>query len=46
MPKKLKKLVITGSEGFIGRKLSQHFGRKFKILKLDLGLGHDLTKED
>ncbi len=40
-----KKLVITGSEGLIGRKLCEHFGRTYEILKLDKALGHDLTDE-
>ncbi len=46
MPKKLPKLVITGSEGLIGRKLVRHFKNRFEILKLDLALGHDLTDTD
>ena len=46
MSKKLKKLVITGSEGFIGRKLCQHFDKRFQVVKLDLALGHNLTNED
>ncbi|MBI4160775.1 MAG: SDR family oxidoreductase [Candidatus Yanofskybacteria bacterium] len=41
-----KKLVITGSEGVIGRRLCRHFGRDFDILRLDLSLGHDLTDEN
>lgn len=45
MKKKLPKLVITGSEGLIGCKLAQHLKDRFKILKLDLALGHDLTDE-
>lgn len=42
----LPKLVITGSEGLIGKKLCQHFGSRFDVLKLDLALGHDLTNEE
>lgn len=45
MPKKLPKLVITGSEGMIGRKLVGHFKDRFQILKLDLALGHDLSDD-
>lgn len=45
MANKPKKLVITGSEGQIGRKLCQHFSGKFEVLRLDLALGHDLTNE-
>lgn len=42
----LPKLVITGSEGLIGKHLVKHFHNKYEILKLDLALGHDLTNED
>ena len=45
MRKKLRRLVITGSEGLIGRRLGRHFGGRFQVLKLDLSLGHDLTDE-
>lgn len=41
----LKKLVITGSEGLIGKKLCEHYSNEFNIIKLDLSLGHDLTNE-
>ena len=40
-----KKLVITGSEGLIGKKLVKHFSKKFEVLKLDIHLGNDLTNE-
>ncbi len=46
MRKKLRRLVITGSEGLIGRQLCRHFGGRFEILKLDLALGYDLTDEN
>ncbi len=39
------KLLITGSEGLIGRELCRYFADRFEILKLDLALGHDLTNE-
>ena len=42
----MDKLLITGSEGLIGRKLVKHYNEKYEILKLDLALGHDLTNED
>lgn len=45
MKKNLPKLLITGSEGLIGRKLVKHFQNKFEVLRLDLALGHDLTDE-
>lgn len=43
---KLPRLVITGSEGLIGRKLCQHFSGRFEVLKLDLALSHDLSDEN
>lgn len=39
------KIIITGSEGLIGKQLQNHLQKKHKILKLDLTLGHDLTDE-
>lgn len=41
----LRKLVITGSEGLIGKKLVKHLQGRFEVLKLDLQLGHDLKDE-
>jgi NAD(P)-dependent dehydrogenase (short-subunit alcohol dehydrogenase family) len=38
-----KKLVITGSEGLIGRKLVEYFKNEYEVLKLDLSLGHNLA---
>ena len=40
-----KRLVITGSEGLIGKKLVKHFKKDFEILKLDIQLGNDLSDE-
>jgi NAD(P)-dependent dehydrogenase (short-subunit alcohol dehydrogenase family) len=40
-----KKVIITGSEGLIGSELSKYLSSDFKVLKLDLELGHDLTDE-
>ena len=40
-----KRLVITGSKGLIGTKLTQHFKGEYEILSLDLELGHDLSDE-
>ena len=39
------KIIITGSEGLIGKELVNYLQKKHKILKLDLSLGHDLTDE-
>lgn len=41
--KNLPRLVITGSEGLIGRELCKHFADRFDVLKLDLTLGHNLA---
>ncbi|EKD26098.1 MAG: Short-chain dehydrogenase/reductase SDR [uncultured bacterium] len=41
----LPRLVITGSEGLIGKHLVNHFKKNFEILRLDLALGHDLTND-
>ena len=39
----MKKIVITGSEGLIGKKLKEYFSKKYEIISLDISLGHDLT---
>lgn len=39
------KIIITGSEGLLGKEISQYLGKTNKILRLDLALGHDLTNE-
>ena len=39
------KIIITGSEGLIGKELQKFLKKKHEILKLDLTLGHDLTDE-
>ena len=39
------KIIITGSEGLIGKELNKHLSKKHTILKVDLSLGHDLTNE-
>ena len=43
---KKKKLVITGSEGLIGKKLVKYFKTKYEVIPLDIQLGHDLTDEE
>ncbi len=40
-----EKIIITGSEGLIGKELSKYLSKNFQILCLDLELGHDLTDE-
>ena len=39
------RITLTGSEGLIGKELTNHLSRNHDILKLDLLLGHDLTNE-
>ena len=39
------KIIITGSEGLIGKQLVKYLKKNHTILKLDLILGHDLTDE-
>jgi len=42
----MNKIIITGSEGLIGKKVSNFFlKKKFKIIKLDKTLGHNLNSE-
>ena len=40
------RLVITGSEGLIGRELVRHFSGAHEVLRLDISLGHDLNDQD
>lgn len=42
----MKKIMITGSSGLIGRKVSNHLKKKFKIINIDLKLGHNLNDEN
>jgi NAD(P)-dependent dehydrogenase (short-subunit alcohol dehydrogenase family) len=44
MPKK-KKIIITGSEGLIGRAIAKQLSKLFVVVKVDLKLGHDLLDE-
>ncbi|MEX0764811.1 MAG: SDR family oxidoreductase [Nitrosopumilaceae archaeon] len=39
------KIIITGSEGLLGKEISNYLAKNNEILKLDLVLGHDLTSE-
>jgi len=39
------KIIITGSEGLIGKELTKYLAKKNKIVRLDLVLGHDLGDE-
>lgn len=39
------KIVITGSEGILGKEISKYLVKTNNILRLDLTFGHDLTDE-
>lgn len=39
------KIILTGSEGLLGKELAHYLEKNNKILRLDLSLGHDLTDE-
>ena len=41
----MKKIIITGSEGLLGKEISKFLAKKNKIYRLDLQLGHDLNDE-
>lgn len=41
----MKQIIITGSEGYLGSSLCNFFQKTYKILKLDIKLGHDLSDE-
>ncbi len=42
---KKQKIIITGSEGLLGKQISNYLAKKFYVYKLDLKLGDDLTNE-
>ncbi|MFA5316643.1 MAG: SDR family oxidoreductase, partial [Dehalococcoidales bacterium] len=42
---KKEKVVITGSEGLLGRSIASSLGKSHDVLKLSRRLGHDLTDE-
>lgn len=39
------KIIVTGSEGLLGKEIVKYLEKKNDVLKLDLVLGHDLTDE-
>ena len=39
------KIIITGSEGLLGKEISKFLSKQYKIVKLDMKLGHDLSDE-
>lgn len=42
----MSKIIITGSEGLIGKSVSSFFEKEqYEVVRCDLSLGHDLTSE-
>mgnify|MGYP001419521893 CR=1 FL=1 len=41
----MQKLILTGSKGLIGTELCKFLKKNYKVIELDLKLGHDLTDE-
>ena len=39
------KIIITGSEGFLGKEISNHLEKNNEVIKLDMKLGHQLSDE-
>lgn len=39
------KVIITGSEGLLGKEITKFLSKNHKIMKLDIVLGHDLSDE-
>lgn len=40
------KIIVTGSEGLLGKEISQHLEKNNEVIKIDLQLGHELTDEN
>lgn len=45
MQKQKTRIIITGSEGLLGREISNYLEKKYHVCRLDVLLGHDLTDE-
>ena len=41
----MRKIIITGSEGLIGKEVTSFFNKKDNVIRCDLSLGHDLNDE-
>jgi len=39
------KIIVTGSEGLLGKEIVNYLEKNNDVVKLDLVLGHDLTDE-
>jgi len=42
----MDKVIITGSEGLVGKSLKKHLQKNYKIISLDLIKGHNLNDEN
>ncbi|EPA05299.1 SDR family oxidoreductase [Candidatus Nitrosarchaeum limnium] len=40
------RIIVTGSEGFLGSEISQYLEKNNEVIRLDIKLGHDLTNEE
>ena len=40
------KIIITGSEGLLGKEITAYLKKNHEVICLDLVLGHDLTDEN
>jgi len=40
------KIIVTGSEGLLGKEITLHLKKEHEVITLDLVLGHDLTDEN
>ena len=40
------KIIITGSEGLLGKEITTYLKKEHEVISLDLVLGHDLTDEN
>lgn len=45
MKEKKLRIAITGSEGLLGKEITEYLLKNHKVFKLDLQLGHDLSDE-
>lgn len=45
MQQNIRKIIVAGSEGLIGKSLCNKLDENFDVVRLDLKLGHDLSDE-
>ena len=43
--RKKMKIIVTGSEGLLGKEIVKHLEKKYDVIKLDKILGHDLDDD-